>query len=308
MTLNEIHALFLSKVAVIAALRPTYRQPGDGSDGTCDCIGLIIGAVRRMGLKWTGIHGTNWAARREMSDLQPLKSASQLWEGAVVLKSRAPGHSRYKLPARYKTGKTYYNGDLTDYYHAGVVTSLSPLTITHMSSGGITRAHKLDGWTHVGHLDLLMKAAGLPVTVSQQQGTVSQQKGSAGASAVSGSSAGSVQLGAAGIPAGSAQTGVAGNSAASGAVSTTGKSVDSKAGAAASLPPLPSSGVTAKVTASSGRFVKMRQQPSQKCRLYDEVPIGATVTILSPGETWARVFYGRRQGWYMMARYLEIVS
>lgn len=40
---------FLIEVAKIKSEAPTYREGGDGSDGTCDCIGLVIGAIRRAG-------------------------------------------------------------------------------------------------------------------------------------------------------------------------------------------------------------------------------------------------------------------
>ena len=48
---------FLSGVAKIKSEAPTYRAGGDGSDGTCDCIGLVIGAIRRAGGGWAGTHG-----------------------------------------------------------------------------------------------------------------------------------------------------------------------------------------------------------------------------------------------------------
>lgn len=48
---------FLEKVQEITASKPTYKLGHDGSDGTCDCIGLIIGAIRRAGGSWTGTHG-----------------------------------------------------------------------------------------------------------------------------------------------------------------------------------------------------------------------------------------------------------
>ena len=70
MTWTEVVNKFLEKVQVIKNLNPKRREPGDGSDGYCDCIGLVIGAVRRMGLKWTGIHGSNWAARKEFVKLE----------------------------------------------------------------------------------------------------------------------------------------------------------------------------------------------------------------------------------------------
>jgi len=77
---------FIDKVLYIKSLNPKRREPGDGSDGYCDCIGLVIGAIRRCGLKWTGIHGSNWAARKEAVNLRPVKSISDLELGDVVLK------------------------------------------------------------------------------------------------------------------------------------------------------------------------------------------------------------------------------
>ncbi len=63
---------------------------------------------------------------------------------------------------------------------------------------------------------------------------------------------------------------------------------------------------TAVVIAPSGRWVKMRAKPSTGCRLYDEVPIGATVTVETHGYEWTKISYGRRKGWYMMTKFLAI--
>ena len=125
---------FLSMVALIKGLNPAYKQPGDGSNGVCDCIGLIIGAIRRMGLKWTGIHGSNYAARYQVVNLKKITALREIQLGDVMLKAYEKGHSKWKLPDRYWQGHPYYNGDLKDYYHAGAITSLSPITITHMTS------------------------------------------------------------------------------------------------------------------------------------------------------------------------------
>ena len=75
---------FHAMVEKIRSLNPAYKQPGDGSDGTCDCIGLIIGAIRRMGLKWTGIHGSNYAARYQTVDLEYITSPDDLEKDDVV--------------------------------------------------------------------------------------------------------------------------------------------------------------------------------------------------------------------------------
>lgn len=138
---------FLEKVQEIAASKPSYELGQDGSDGTCDCIGLIIGATRRAGGSWTGIHGSNYAARYEMRELLPATDAGELNPGDVVYKARTPGQAGYALPERYKN-----DPDQRDYYHVGVVTATSPLEITHCTSPGVVRDTKLGKWTYRGRL------------------------------------------------------------------------------------------------------------------------------------------------------------
>ena len=124
---------FLNQIEAICATKPDYRTGGSGTDGTCDCIGLIIGAVRRAGGSWKGIHGSNYAARFQMADFKKLKM-SELFIGEVVYKAKSPEDSSYSLPDRYKPGGASSNGDVLDYYHVGVVTRVSPLEITHCST------------------------------------------------------------------------------------------------------------------------------------------------------------------------------
>ena len=139
---------FIAQVEAIAQASPVYRPGGDGSDGTCDCIGLVIGAIRRAGGSWTGTHGSNYAARYEMRELLPVTDAGELCLGDVVYKARTPGQAGYALPERYKK-----NPDQRDYYHVGVVTATSPLEITHCTSPGIVRDTKLGKWTYRGRLE-----------------------------------------------------------------------------------------------------------------------------------------------------------
>ena len=159
MTWKEVVQKFLDMVAKIKSLNPAYKQPGDGSDGTCDCIGLIIGAIRRIGLKWTGIHGSNWAARKEVVELKKIGSVKDLQLGDAVFKAYGPDDSKNRLPSRYKKGGSYYNGDLNDYYHVGVVTQLNPLRITHMTSPSMKVDTSLGKWSYHGVLSILAKAA-----------------------------------------------------------------------------------------------------------------------------------------------------
>ena len=139
---------FLEKVEEIAQSNPSYKEGRDGSDGTCDCIGLIIGAIRRAGGAWNGIHGSNYAARYEMRELLPVMDAGELCLGDVVYKARTPGQAGYALPERYKN-----DPDQRDYYHVGVVTATSPLEITHCTGPGIVRDTKLGKWTYRGRLE-----------------------------------------------------------------------------------------------------------------------------------------------------------
>lgn len=142
---------WLNKVDEIAAERPTYRLGGKAADGTCDCIGLIIGALNRCGVKWPGIHGSNWAARNAMAWLLPLQDAGDLTVGDIVYKARRPGETGYSLPERYAA-----DPDRADYYHVGVVRSTSPLRIVHCTSpGGVTTDAKLGKWAYRGGLSLI---------------------------------------------------------------------------------------------------------------------------------------------------------
>lgn len=227
---------FLQKIQVIKALQPKYRQPGDGSDGTCDCVGLVIGAFRRSGIKWSGIHGSNWFARKEIVNMKKIENVSELKVGDAVFQTYEPGQSGYALPGRYKKGGKYYNGDVRDYMHIGIVTSINPLNITHMWKPTVRVETKLGYFTYKGWLK---------------------------------------RLGTEPVP---------------------------------ELPALtPQANCSARVTAKSGRYVKMRKEPSTKCGIYEEIPIGAIVKIEEPGEQWAKISYGKWNNYYMMAQFLEII-
>lgn len=254
LTYLELVVLFIAMVQKIKSLNPAYKQPGTGDDGTCDCIGLIIGALKRMGLKWTGIHGSNYAARYQTEDLKLIQNVHDLEAGDLVYKACEQGSTKHKwdLPKRYHRGGAYYNGDLHDYYHVGVVTrvdplNIVPLNITHMTSPRMKVDTKLDHnknsvWSHYGKSKTLLKAAGKPISTPI---TPKEPIASAGSEAV---------------------------------------------------------------VVAPGSNVFLRQYPSKSCRTWERVPVGKKVIIVEPGEVWAKVNYGRRKGWYMMAEFLDIVG
>lgn len=146
---------FLYRVNQIANEQPKYQIGHDGSDGACDCIGLIKGAIRRAGGTPNGLTGTNYAARNTIRGLTRLTADSQLKAGEVVLKSRDPGDAGYDLPDKYKNGT-----DLRDYYHIGVVTGVYPLRITHMTTPTAKIDTKLGKWSWFGTLPHLGADAG----------------------------------------------------------------------------------------------------------------------------------------------------
>lgn len=140
---------FLAKIQEIANEKPTYLEGQDGRNKTCDCIGLIIGAYRRSGGTWGGTHGSNWSARNEM---QSIGMPFVMEIGAIVYKAFLPGQKGWDLPPAYKA-----HPDQKDYYHVGVVTSVSPLQITHCTKSatvdGITVDTKIGVWRYGGRLD-----------------------------------------------------------------------------------------------------------------------------------------------------------
>lgn len=142
---------FVRQVKAIAATNPTYRTGGRGVDGTCDCVGLIMGAMYRLGTSKYPMHSTNYFARYETDEKQPLAGEWQLQTGMIVYKDREDDS---QLNARYKPGGRYYTGDPLDYYHVGVVTQSDPLEITECTEGGgvngIDYDRSIKGWTHCG--------------------------------------------------------------------------------------------------------------------------------------------------------------
>ena len=150
---------FLRNVDAIADEAPEYQLGHDGSDGQCDCIGLIIGAIRRTGGSWEGTHGSNYAARNEMDYLLPVTDPDDLNVGEVVYKASMPGQANYNLPSRYDG-----DPDRRDYYHVGVVRSVTPLQIIHCTGLGIVCDTKLGKWNYRGWLRKVSQEGDTPMS------------------------------------------------------------------------------------------------------------------------------------------------
>lgn len=64
----------------------------------------------------------------------------------------------------------------------------------------------------------------------------------------------------------------------------------------------------ATVWAENGQPVKMRasrEKGTAGYGMYDEIPVGTVVDVISQDGTWSQVNYGRRHGWYIQSRFLK---
>lgn len=146
---------YVEGVESIYVEKPSYELGHDGSDGKCDCIGMVKGGLKRAGATDVkGLSGTNYAARNTIKNLQLLESASQLMVGDVVLKVRSADDKSMPLPDKYRKGGSEYSkawGE-TNFSHIGTVTSVNPLVITHMTSPTAKKDKSIKGWGYFGEL------------------------------------------------------------------------------------------------------------------------------------------------------------
>ena len=144
---------FAREVEALSLTITGYQEGKSGQRGLCDCIGLVIGAMTRLGHGSYPIHDTNYFRRYQTDGLQVLEKAEQLRIGHILYKATT---DQSDLNDRYKPGGRYHTDDPKDYYHIGVVTDTNPLEITHCTSGngfnGIKRDSNVSGWTHVGEV------------------------------------------------------------------------------------------------------------------------------------------------------------
>lgn len=149
MTAKEL----LEQVLKLESEQPVYRTGGTGEDGTCDCIGAVMGAMYRLGRADYPLHSSNYFARYQTEELCEIADPSALIPGQVVYKAKDDPSG---LHERYLPGGTHCTGDTRDYYHAGMVVSASPLIIVHCtSSGGVsgfTRDDRIGQWRFAGRV------------------------------------------------------------------------------------------------------------------------------------------------------------
>lgn len=143
-------AKFISKCYEIVLAKPKYEK-GCSSLTLCDCIGMVKYGLHKNDVSFTTT-GTNWTFRHQVDCIRKITSASVLETGDVVFKYKTPGSDGYQLPDKYMKGGSAYNGDLNDYSHIGVVKSVNPLQIIHMTSPTAKTDTTVGKWKYAAHL------------------------------------------------------------------------------------------------------------------------------------------------------------
>lgn len=144
---------FINGCDDIIASKPDYEL-GCSNTKKCDCIGMVKYSARKNNVTFS-TSGTNDTFRTKITNIRPLSSVSVLKRGDVVFKSKNPGVSGYNLPSKYKKGGIGYNGDLTDYTHIGVIKSINPLKIIHMTSPTSKTDTVIGNWKYAAELNIV---------------------------------------------------------------------------------------------------------------------------------------------------------
>lgn len=138
---------------LIALFDRMYRERwaykwGSAQTGCVDCAGAFVWAYRQFGQSI--YHGSNRIARVYVDELLPV---SQARPGMAAFKVRKPGQQYYDLRSEYKPGGKYYNGDVLDFYHIGLVDYDSDYVLNAQSAKtGFVRSKISQNWAYVARL------------------------------------------------------------------------------------------------------------------------------------------------------------
>ena len=135
--------------------KPTYKVGHDGSDGSCDGIGLIRGALFRGGAtRIKDMKEPNQFARKTALYLRKVDSVK---DGDILLKTISADDNSMPLPSKYRVGGIDYNGDLNNYVDVAIVLHSSPIEIMQMTKDGIKHTDSLDEWDYVCELPYILE-------------------------------------------------------------------------------------------------------------------------------------------------------
>ena len=130
--------------------RENWSYGADTRRGNVDCSGAFVWAYQQHG--HSIYHGSNRMARVEVEQLIPIDQAV-IVPGMAAFKRRLPDHASYALPAGYQPGGKYYTGDLSDYYHVGLVDEDTARVLNAQGKAmGFVSSPITQNWSHVGYL------------------------------------------------------------------------------------------------------------------------------------------------------------
>lgn len=126
-----------------------YATPGSNDAQGIDCSGAFVYAYAQFGERI--YHGSNRIIREYCHDVRTITDISQLRVGMAIFKSRS---DLSRMKAEYKPGGRYYDPELLyDYYHMGLVASLSPLEIINATPPRARIDNDLREWCCAGYLN-----------------------------------------------------------------------------------------------------------------------------------------------------------
>lgn len=152
-----------------------YKSPGTNDKNGIDCSGAFVRAYKMAGESI--YHGSNRIERVYCEECFDLNGSTVgLERGMAIFKYRNPGESGYNddpISSSYLPGGKYYNGDVRNYTHIGLVTNVNPLEITHATSPYAKKDTKLgsgvSSWRRAGKLKAVIYSS---TTNGKETGTM----------------------------------------------------------------------------------------------------------------------------------------
>lgn len=126
-----------------------YATPGSNGPAGVDCSGAFVYAYKQFGERI--YHGSNRIIRVYCHDVRHVTRTDELRVGMAIFKARS---DLSRMKKEYQPGGAYYDPALPyDYYHMGLVVSVSPLQIINATPPSVRIDTTLSGWCCAGELN-----------------------------------------------------------------------------------------------------------------------------------------------------------
>jgi len=129
-------------------------QWGHHETGCVDCSGSFVWSYDQHGKNI--YNGSNRIARvyvRKVIPIAEARSKGLIVPGVAAFKVYTPDNKYYDLKDTYKPGGKYYNGDINDYHHIGLVDEdINYVLNAQGAKTGFVRSRITENWSHIGYL------------------------------------------------------------------------------------------------------------------------------------------------------------